>query len=330
MNRRKFIEIGLIGGGLSLMAVGGKFYLDDSKMKIPRKEGYWTVDLHNHIDKPETDKELKKLLERIVDVGVVGSGLCMPLPSDNVIYSYDKKRVSFDYLANLNLKPKIGKIHEIDKRRSLEIELWDGRTGYFFNVQEIGPNVNMLHRPYYRPHLLVVGCPEKLPSNGVHIAPVLADINKSGSYVQVNHPGTVSMENGFPPYRLINKDEIEKLKGILNYVHEVEIFNAQQINLALGIDLPFFEKLNMKKANRWAKRFVEENKIPHIKGVKGSDAHELVEQVGTTGIFIPKDGPVCFEWLKSHLIDKKDFVQAPDQYVSRWSFIQGMAHSLFK
>ncbi len=121
-------------------------------------------------------------------------------------------------------------------------------------------------------------------------------------------------------------------------VHEAETFNAQQIDLAFGIDsvfgkgLPFISRLNAKKANRFAENIIYENQnmYKHIKGVKGTDAHGLLEQVGTTGVFIPKDGLVNFEWFMHHMTEEKDFIAAPDQHVSRGSFIMGMLGAMLE
>ena len=120
------------------------------------------------------------------------------------------------------------------------------------------------------------------------------------------------------------EQELRDLYQILNEINgEVEVFNGQNIHL-----LPVFSwlvpVLNAKKANQRAKEDIEpspgEHPYPNLKGFAASDTHSRLEQVHTSGIYLPED-TISLEAL-TYYLQTKDF-ERHEQDISRTSFLLG-------
>lgn len=130
----------------------------------------------------------------------------------------------------------------------------------------------------------------------------------------LNHPYVVSTGRKIIKYRLANEAEEKKLEELCKMVDEVEVFNAQNINL-----LPFVAW--MKKANKKARLLAEQH---GFRGTASSDAHRLLSQVRAAGIYLPFEN-ICIDAIKEHII--KGNFERLENYVSRYSFLKGMFFS---
>jgi len=97
-------------------------------------------------------------------------------------------------------------------------------------------------------------------------------------------------------------------------VDEIEVFNAQNINL-----LPVVAW--MKNANGKAKALAARH---GFRGTAASDAHRLLSQVKISGIYLPFEN-LCMDAIKHYI--KAGSFERHEQYVSRRSFLKGMFFS---
>lgn len=191
-------------------------------------------------------------------------------------------------------------VREIDLGLFAEIEV-RGSRGYFAKTQEVEADF----------HILAVGCIRDLPNFDDSRKAVEA-IHKYGGIAILNHPCTVATGgNRLIKYRVAEEKEIDKIKEICTMVDEVEVFNAQNINA-----VPFAAW--MKQSNRKAKEIAAEF---GFKGVASSDAHRALSQSKVAGIYIPNEN-LCMDAIKRHI--KAGNFERHEQYVSRWSFVDGM------
>jgi len=288
-------------------------YFNDSKMKVPYFLGHTLFDIHTHIAKKQG---LEQTLKRIVDVGGVGSSISQPLPYENKIYSYDPDRFSYESL--IKSKPKGIGITEIDKGRLAKIDI-DGKIGYILNVQEVSCkekfHIHAIGFPYFK-------YPKGMP-NKVDAKDLFNMIHNCGGIAQINHPYCVSNEKpSLFRYKWITKQEERTLKELAPNTDLFEVFNAQQKDIALGIDFWFLDRINAGKNNKKAKKFAQENGLEK-KATKNSDAHSLLEQVGVVGNFIPNQYVDSWEGIR-YAFNNKKFITSKNQEVSRISFVNGM------
>jgi len=200
------------------------------------------------------------------------------------------------------------KVTEIDSGLLARIDN-KHKTGYFIKTQELQPEQNIVH-------LLALGC-KKYISKELDAKEAIKTIHQQGGLAILNHPYvTVNRGSRIIPYRLINSEEEKEVEEISSLVDEIEVFNAQNINPTFGIVVP-----NMKKANELAQELTErQGKI----GIAASDAHRRLEQIGITGIYLPEQD-LCWESIRNNILTKN--FERYEQYVSRWSFINGMFFS---
>lgn len=282
MNRRT--ALGLISLG-TLALTSGVYMEIDTMEKPERKNGRILADLHCH---PPKGKDLDETLESLVDK-------CAGLTFEH--HKNISRILTYELATELpGVKEKEAGMAELNHA---------GKKGYLFRTQEVLADY----------HLLVIGMKDYLP-NFDDARKAVEEARKQDAIVILNHPYvSVNIDSVNPPLvpcRLINSQEEEKLKELCQMVDEIEVFNAQNVNLYIpGVP-------NMHKANDLARRLA-----PNFgfKGTAASDAHFRLEQVGISGIYLPEED-LCLEALREHL-RKKNF-DRHEQYVPRWSFAAGM------
>ena len=187
----------------------------------------------------------------------------------------------------------------------------ESSLGYVVNTQEVEANPRF--------HILAIGCLRRIQD---HQDPrnIVEDIHRQYGVAILNHPYVVP-SGDWARYRLINDEEHKVLEELLGMVDEVEVNNGQCINL-FYID-PYIwpiSRVSMEKANRYAKKLI---KGTRFNGTAASDMHNRLEQLRTSGIWIPRehldtDG---IEALKYYILNK-DF-ERQDGLVSNVSFCRG-------
>ncbi|MDI6737492.1 MAG: PHP-associated domain-containing protein [Nanoarchaeota archaeon] len=193
-------------------------------------------------------------------------------------------------------------VREIDLGLFAEIE-YNGKKGYFARAQEVSAGF----------HILALGCYNTIhPLNDARN--VIEKIHKEKGIAILNHPYVISTGRKIIRYRLANEAEEKKLEELCGMADEVEVFNAQNINL-----LPVVAW--MKNANEKAKELAARH---DFKGIAASDAHRLLSQVKTAGIYLPSEN-LCIDAVKEHI--KKGNFERCEKYVSRRSFLKGMFFS---
>lgn len=193
-------------------------------------------------------------------------------------------------------------VREIDLGLFAEIE-YNGKRGYFARAQEINAGF----------HILALGCYNTIPCFN-DARKVIEDIHNKGGIAVINHPYVISTGRKIIKYRLANEAEEKQLDELCEMADEVEAFNAQNINL-----LPVVAWMN--NSNKKAKELAERH---GFKGIAASDAHRLLSQVKTAGIYLPSEN-ICIDSIKEHI--KKGNFERYEKYVSRYSFLKGMFFS---
>ncbi len=253
-------------------------------MKVPPEiEGKRLADLHCH---PKRDYPAEGIAE-MLSWGITGLA---PFCRQHKFLSYE------DALQLPNVR-------EIDLGLFAEIE-HNGQRGYFARAQEINADY----------HVLALGCYRMLPIfEDARIA--VEAIHKEGGIAIVNHPYVVENKgHKIIRYRLANEIEEKRLEELCGMIDEIEVFNAQNINL-----FPVVAWMN--NANEKAKKLAEKH---GFKGTASSDAHRLIGQVKKAGIYLPSDD-LCIDAVKEHI--KNGNFERHEQYVSRCSFLKGMFFS---
>lgn len=276
-NRRQFLAGAL--GTAALLAIGSYPYLDDKKMEKPKKkDGLIIADLHAHPGRNHPQEELTSMLSW----GLTG------LTASN----YGKIILSYHEAINLQ------GAKEIDKGLFAEFN-HNGKKGYFANIQEVMSDF----------HILAIGCKETLPDYA-DARKTVEEIHKQDGIAILNHP-LVIPEDSWKRYRLLDENGKKKLKELCTMVDEIEVFNAQCINL-----IPVIAWMHW--ANEDAKKLAT---AYGFKGTAASDTHVRLEQVKVSGIYVPEKH-LSIEALKHH-IKTKNFERL-EHYVSRLSFLEGM------
>lgn len=289
-------------------------------MKIAKKRRkYILADLHNHINLPKTERRWMKFFERACEIGIIGSSKYFSSYKEKDFI--DEKRISYETFLDKNLIPKFAKVKEIDKGRFLEVK-FNKKKFWVVNVREIYSNEGK----EYEPHFLAIGCPNPIENNQP-FKKLIRDVRKQGGILQINHPGTATnTKGGIYSYIFIwdDKEKVKILKKIMKQVDGYEVFNAQQINFALGMEWSFLKKLNAKKSNKWAKEFLEKNPFKNLQKTASTDAHGFYNQLGTTGILIPLDKSPCWKWFVEHYKIKRDIKVVSENTINYGEFIQSM------
>ncbi|MAG50239.1 hypothetical protein CL621_01200 [archaeon] len=247
--------------------------------KAPEKQVKIIADLHSHPGTKNSTGDIMDLLsDGITGLTATNSGL--------YILNYE------DVLLKFN------GVKEIDKGLFAELS-YNGKKGYFVKAQEVRSN----H------HILSVGC-EKYLDDYEDSRKTVEEIHKHGGLAILNHPSVVSCRFWPIKYRLVNEDEEKEVRELCEMVDEVEVFNAQNINLIPAIAW-------MKKANVKAKELAAEY---GFKGIASSDAHLRLEQVKTSGIYVPEED-LSIESLKYNIMNQN--FDRFEQYVSISDFLKG-------
>lgn len=191
---------------------------------------------------------------------------------------------------------------ELEKGLFAEV-YYGGKKGYVLPCQEINASF----------HVLAVGCRKMLPKvNDARKA--IEIIHKESGFAVLNHPYVVSTDRRIIKYRLVNDAELKTVEDLCAMVDEIEAFNAQNINLLPSVAW-------MKIANQQATALATKH---GFHGTASSDAHRLISQVRTAGIYLPSEN-LCMDAIK-HYIKAGNFERS-EQYVSRYSFLKGMFFS---
>ncbi len=191
---------------------------------------------------------------------------------------------------------------ELEKGLFAEV-YYGGKKGYVLPCQEINTGF----------HVQAVGCKKMLPKvNDAREA--IEIIHKEGGIAVLNHPYVVPTDRRIIRYRLVNDAELKAVEDLCAMVDEIEAFNAQNINLLPSVAW-------MKIANQQATALATKH---NFHGIASSDAHRLISQVRTAGIWVSSDYP-CIDSLMRSIL-KGDFARHQD-YVSIPSFLKGMFFS---
>lgn len=248
----------------------------------PEIKGRILADLHCHPSRNNSVEDIAEMLSWGI-TGLTASN------GNKTYFTYD------DAMQLPNVK-------EIDLGLFAGIE-HNGREGYFARTQEINADF----------HVLALGCYNTLPSF-TDARKSIEAIHKGGGLAILNHPYVLSTGRKIIKYRLANEAEERRLEELCEMADEVEVFNAQNINL-----LPVVAW--MKNANRNAKALATKH---GFHGTASSDAHRLLEQVKTAGVYLPSEN-LCMDSIKENI--KKGNFERHEQYVSRRSFLKGMFFS---
>lgn len=287
LTRRQLLAL----GGTVILSGSGYCYLDNEKMEsAPTKEGKVLCDLHTH---PPNYKSLEETLEALSSPGLVGLSHVITTKR-NLIYEEAIKLCSGHSEFKELVPGKLAKIKE----------------GYFLRTQELEGGIH---------DILAIGCEGDYLPDFKDGRKAVEEIHKKGGIAILCHPYVVS---GGLMFRLANSKEEEKIKEICEIVDEVEVHNAQTINLIPAIAW-------MKKANRKANQVIEN--YSHLKGVANSDAHRRLEQLKICGNYINRElienegvGGLTSAIKSSNFERYGDSEAGP--YVSRWNWFVGMIY----
>jgi hypothetical protein len=265
--------------------------------KAPFKENKIFADLHAHLPKPKNKKQLTAILNELTS-GIIGVTKAL---SDSRVLTYEEL---------LDFKDDNFIIKEIEKDILAEITQKD-KIGYAINTQEVLENIS-------KPHILAIGCKDYISDN-LPPKKVIKEIKKQNGLSIINHAYITSSRDIFR-YRLITSEEEKEIKDLCYLVDEIEVCNGQCIDLAFGFDILFLKRLNMKKANILARELIKQyNK----KGIAASDTHFELDQIKTSGIYLPfESSNYILESLAYNL--KTGNFESYAQPVSGISFLKGM------
>jgi len=271
-------------------------------------EGKIFADLHSHFKRPSNHKELEALLEKL-SYGI--SGITEFNRGDCLRYN-----------ELITFKSDLFDISEVEQGRLAKIHYYTKNScGYIIKTQEVRekhvskfPGVNNFE-------ILAVGC-SGIPDD-ISLKDAVDIIHYMGGLAIAVHPYTTSTGKWPIKYRLINENEEKHLPQLYELMDEVEVFNAQNIQV-----FPFTNFLNMNISNEKAKESIKRTKF---KGIASSDAHSrafLTEVFGTgleqskmAGIYLPRENDI-FESLKHNIVTSN--FERLEQYVDRISFASCM------
>ncbi len=282
MNRRKFMAA--LGVG-ALCALGVERCLNNETMrKAPVREGKIIADLHAH---PSNEKR-ERTLEAICSPGILGMGH----------YYYSK--LILDYEGAVRRYSNLAV--EIDRGKFARIKSGVGDS-YIVRAQEIFCGQH---------HLLALGIEGSYIPDGLDARKVVEMIHKQKGLAILNHPCLMPYDS-YPRYRIVTAKQEVKVRELCSMVDEIEVFNANCINLSYGIMFPNFRPAN-SMAEQLARKY-------NFKGIVGSDAHFRPEQLKLCGIYVGKDH-MCLDKLKQDIVTG-NFDNSYRRYVSRYSFLTG-------
>lgn len=263
---------------------GGYVFVEDCNMKrAPDRQGKILADFHTH---PNKHSPIDQIISTL-SWGITGLA---SINGNSSILTYDDAVL-------LNGIPNV-KITEINKGLFAKIKYRD-RMGFFFRAQEVMSD----H------HILAVGIRDQL-EDFPDSRKTIEEIHRRGGIAVADHPFVVPTGHPIIKYRLINNIEEERVKELHQMVDESEVFNGQCINL-----LPVIAW--MKRANKRAKKLAA---LFNLKGTASSDAHSILDQIHTCGIYLP-DNTQSIDALIEYI--KKGNFERYESYVSKISFIKG-------
>jgi len=301
LNRRKFFRYCAL---LGICGVLGKFYLQDESMERPPankfidRKKYILADLHAHIDREIVKSNPKGIVKLI---------------SQGMIALTNRKKGAFSYDDALALCSANGvNYKEIEKGLFAEIRSGTNR-GYIVKAQE----VETLH------HILALGCPELINPNQEPES-VIKEVHKQGGIPILAHPYLLNNSNKIPRFPDVN--EKKRIQDLAEMADEIESFNGHSIDMAPSfippIDLRYLDLGWLKRANNRSQKLAD---TVNKKGIAVSDAHYHLEQVRTSGIYIP-DRDLSIPTLQ-RILKKQNFI--PEQnYISRFSFLKSRINDL--
>ncbi len=269
--------------GLGVAFGGGSYsYLYNEKMeKAPEKEGKVIADLHTHVKKHWPLEEILSVLS----FGLTGLS--------STYFTESKSGLAYKDALNL---PEVEEL-ETDILAKLT---YQGKIGYFLQAQEV--------RSKSKQDILALGC-QKTIEDYIETEKIIKEIHRQGGLAVLNHPYIIPSDSWPVKYRLLTEMEAERLEKILPLVDEIEVFNAQNINLLPSIAW-------MRQANEQAKKLVSGH---GHKGTASSDGRAS-DQLHVSGIYLPSEN-LSWEAIKHYIISKN--FERHEQHISRISFLKG-------
>ncbi len=271
----------LAGVGAIGIGLFGYAQLNEKMEKPPKKTGRVLADLHTHPSKHnDPESILEALCDNLVGLAAINGA---------------RKILTYGDILGLN------GVKELDKGFLAKVT-FRGKKGYVVRTQEI----------LAKYHILAVGCEKYLEEpEDMDSRRVVEEIHKKGGVAILNHPYVIPSGSWPVKYRLINEAEEKEVQELCSMVDEVEAFNGQNINLIPNIAW-------MNQANEKAKKLIAE--YGHFKGTASSDTHSRLEQLKTSGIYIPEEN-LSIEAIKHHI--RTGNFERFEQYVTPVSFLMG-------
>lgn len=273
-------------------------------MRRPEKrKGYVLADLHAHLANYKSEESTLEALTS----GLIGLAFL----------DYEKSHQILTYEQAVKL-PGVDEI----ERGLLAKVTYKGNTGYVLKTQELRVLEDVEH------HILAVGIREYLP-NYDNAERAISAAREQGAVLVLNHPYVVPHLPAVG-YRLITAEEEKRVREIAALVDEIEVFNGQCVNTTwLGrLAMTAGELLLPEKFSNLTSDMTIANSLAWklardcgYKGTAASDTHWRMEQVGTSGIWIPEKD-LCFRSLKEAITGHN--FECQEQYVSLLSFGRGM------
>lgn len=193
--------------------------------------------------------------------------------------------VSYDDVVNLP------NVEEIDTGLFAKVS-YNGHVGYIVRTQEVMSNY----------HIDALGCRERI-EDYPDARKVVQEIRRQEGVAILNHPYLKVHRSG--QFMYADTEETEDFRELCEMVDEIEVHNGQCIWWLRG-------------ANEAAKKLV--GRYSRFKGVAASDAHSLLSQMKTSGIYIPEEG-LSFDALVNHI--RSGNFERREQYISLPSFVIG-------
>ncbi len=257
----------------------------------PQREGKILADLHAH---PGNRYHQAQILQMLSSPGLIGLA---QINAQEQILSYEKAVT-------------LPGVKELDRGRLAEIRVGEDK-GYFCRAQEVIAGFV---------HLLALGFEGDYFPDYQEPRQAVEEIHQKNGLAILNHPYVTPNPGAhLIKYRSLNGGEEQRIIfELCELVDEIEVFNAQIINPTYGWFMP------KNRANRRAEELARGK---GCKGIACSDAHFRLEQAKICGIYLDLEG-LCLDKLKEDI--KKGYFERYGQvkdgpYVSRWSFIRGMA-----
>ncbi len=294
--------IELIASG-AVAATAGYFLLNDQPMRpVPQREGKVLCDFHAH---PSKKNSLDDIVSMLGSPGLVGLAAKYIDKSGEDILVYEE---AVD-IARIKNDATFAEITPGQLARY--------KQGYFARTQEVKADVF---------HLLAMGWDgDYLQPNEDYasIEQAVQDIHAKNGIAIFNHPFFVA--RGGLLVQFANEEERRKIKRGYAFVDEVEIHNAFCINF-----IPFIAWAN--KANKMAEELI--NGYKHH-GMAGSDCHRQLKQAKIVGNYLDQmvvdhSGMKGIKWLLAAGQFERYGTYAFGPYVSRWSWLKGVAGDVLK